>query len=177
VFGVLNSADHLAVLFMVPDLAASHLSIFLECMYALVMYVYMKHMWSTCVSKRKQNITCDVSYMLHMWCFMYSALCMNFLCTNHLRYIPTNFSVIFSSPIVYYSCFRSKIVEHYWFGSCIWLLRTKFSDSFLQMYFKARQHGYRYVYRYPSDTDMWIDHFLKQSDTWIRLNIFFKKII
>jgi hypothetical protein len=38
----------------------------------------------------------------------------------------------------------------------------------------SRQHGYRYVYRYPADTDTSIHHFLKQSNTWIRLNIFSK---
>jgi hypothetical protein len=43
--------------------------------------------------------------------------------------------------------------------------------------FKPRQHGYGYVYRYPADTDTSIHHFLKQSDTWIRLNIFPKNNI
>jgi hypothetical protein len=42
VFGVFNSFGHLAVLFMVPALAASHISIFLEYMYALVMYVFLR---------------------------------------------------------------------------------------------------------------------------------------
>jgi hypothetical protein len=41
----------------------------------------------------------------------------------------------------------------------------------------SRQHGYGYVYRYPADTDTSIHHFLKQSDTWICLNIFSKNNI
>jgi hypothetical protein len=38
------------------------------------------------------------------------------------------------------------------------------------------QHGYRYVYQYPADTDTAIRHFMKQYDTSIRFTIFFKKI-
>jgi hypothetical protein len=41
----------------------------------------------------------------------------------------------------------------------------------------TRQHGYGYMYRYLADMDTSLHHFLKQSDTWICLNIFFQKII
>jgi hypothetical protein len=53
--------------------------------------------------------------------------------------------------------------------------RTKSSSS--NQFFQPRQHGYGYVYQYPAYTDASIHHFLKQSDTWICLNIFSKNNI